>query len=137
MIVAVFAVALFVSSSFSPEARLVPRLISVFGLAIGLLLLAQELRQRRARRTPGVGWPTNVGYAVRTFAWMAAFLALVVIGGYLSAVLVFVPAFLLYVARASARTVVIYSLVLAAVLVALPTVLPVDLPTGLLAAAGR
>jgi putative tricarboxylic transport membrane protein len=64
---------------------------------------------------------------------MASFLVLVVIGGYVAALLVFVPAFLLWVARARPRTVVVYT-VMAAVLVAvLPALLHVDLPAGLLA----
>lgn len=134
--VAVFAAALVVSSGFSPDARLVPRLVAIGGLALGGLLLTQELRIRRAGSL-AVGWPSSARYAVRTFTWMAAFLALVGLGGYLSAVLVFVPAFLLYVARARPRVVVGYGLVMAAVLVALPLLLPVELPGGVLAAVGH
>ena len=63
---------------------------------------------------------------------MAAFLVLVMIGGYLAATLVFVPAFLLYAARARTRTAIIYTLVLGVVLLALPSLLPVDLPMGIL-----
>ena len=37
--------------------------------------------------------------AMRMFAWMIAFLVLVAIGGYLAALLLFIPAFLLFVAR--------------------------------------
>jgi TctA family transporter len=134
VIVAVFGLALAVSGTFSPEAQLVPRLICIGGLTLGLLLIAQEIRARRSGQER-VGWTPNVGYAVRTFAWMGAFLALVALGGYLSAVLLFVPAFLLYAARARTRTVVAYGLVLSAVLAVLPILLPVDLPTGLLSAA--
>jgi putative tricarboxylic transport membrane protein len=54
------------------------------------------------------------------------------LGGYVAAALVFVPAFLLYVARARARTVLIYGLVTAALLVLAPILLPVELPLGAL-----
>jgi uncharacterized membrane protein len=74
----------------------------------------------------------DLAIAGRTFAAMAAFLVLVVLGGYLAATLVFVPTFLLYAARARARTAIVYTLVLGVVLLALPSLLPVDLPTGIL-----
>lgn len=69
---------------------------------------------------------------MRMFAAMALFLVLVMLGGYLLAVALFVPAFLLFVARVTPRTTIIYTLVLCAVLLTLPSILPVDLPTGLL-----
>ena len=70
--------------------------------------------------------------AARTFAAMAAFLVLVMLGGYLAATLVFTPAFLLYAARVRPRLAIVYTLVLGAVLLLLPSVLPVDLPMGVL-----
>jgi hypothetical protein len=70
--------------------------------------------------------------AARTFAAMAGFLVLVMLGGYLAATLVFTPAFLLYAARTRPRTAVVYTLVLGAVLLSLPSLLPVDLPLGVL-----
>jgi hypothetical protein len=72
--------------------------------------------------------------ALRMFAWMAAFLVLVTIGGYLAALLLFIPAFLLFVARARPRTVIIYTLVTALFVLALPALIHIDLPVGLLAA---
>jgi putative tricarboxylic transport membrane protein len=70
--------------------------------------------------------------AARTFAAMAVFLGLAMVGGYLAATLVFTPAFLLYAARVRPRTAIVYTLVLGAVLLTLPSLLPVDLPMGLL-----
>jgi hypothetical protein len=70
--------------------------------------------------------------ALRTFTLMIGFLALVTIVGYLAAVLIFVPAYLLFVARARTRTTVIYTVALGTALIALPSLIPVDLPTGLL-----
>jgi len=69
-----------------------------------------------------------------TFAWMASFLVLVVLGGYVAALLVFLPAFLLWVARARPRTVVVYTLVAAVLVAGLPALLPIDLPGGILLA---
>lgn len=44
----------------------------------------------------------------------------------------FVPAFLLWAARARPRTAVIYTVAAAVVVVALPAMIPIDLPVGLL-----
>ena len=74
--------------------------------------------------------------AFRMFAWMVAFLVLVTLGGYLAALLLFIPAFLLFVARARPRTVVIYTLVTALLILALPALIHIDLPVGLLGALG-
>jgi len=137
----VFAAAWVTAGTFSEEARLVPRLVCAGGVLAAGWLLVQELRvhRRRPPRLPenaGTGpWLTpQVTSAAGTFAWMAAFLALVVLAGYVAALLVFVPAFLLWVARARTRTVVVYTLVAAAVVAGLPALLPVDLPAGILLA---
>jgi hypothetical protein len=63
---------------------------------------------------------------------MAGFLVLVALGGYLAAMLIWVPAFLLYVSRTRARTVITYTLAASVLVAALPLLLPVDLPVGLL-----
>lgn len=127
----VFIGAAVASTHFSPEARLMPQLITGFGIAMGVALLVVELRARAAgpREAAPVG---PVRAAFRAFAWMAAFLVLSGLVGYLAAVLVIVPAFLMLVARARLRTVLIYTVVLAVAVAALPTLLPVDLPAGLL-----
>jgi putative tricarboxylic transport membrane protein len=181
---AVFAVGWFVSADFSPEARLVPRLLCTGGVIVALVLVALELKARRTARPGGegpqdestprsgtgeqeatgneVGAPTADGTAVtvavavavavaeprpqarrefvlvaiRMFAWMVAFLVLVAIGGYLAALLLFIPAFLLFVARARPRTVIIYTIVTALLVIALPALIHIDLPVGLLATLG-
>ena len=166
--VAVFAGALWASTSFSDEAQLMPQLVAVCGLVAGLVLTWQEVTIRRSRAEVApdddvhstaydVGAPASSGstllatrpvatepdarlaarrrdlvIAARTFAAMAGFLVLVMLGGYLAATLVFTPAFLLYAARARTRTAVIYTLVLGGVLLVLPSLLPVDLPMGIL-----
>ena len=140
----VFAAAFIVSGSFSEEARLMPRLVTVGGLTFTLALLWQEWRTRR----PRTGTPVPQGPVVSpvvpsqrtrelttagtTFLAMGVFLVLVVTTGYLPAVLLFVPMALLYGARTAPRTAVVYTLALAVVLLALPSILPVDLPEGLL-----
>ncbi|WP_328529669.1 tripartite tricarboxylate transporter permease [Nocardioides sp. NBC_00368] len=159
--VLVFAGALWVSGSFSDEAQLMPRLVALGGLAAAAALTWQELRARRRDVPPGSSVPVDAPagssgatmlatrvepildaralarrqdlmIGARTFAAMAAFLVLVMLGGYLAATLVFTPLFLLYAARTRPRTAIIYTLVLGAVLLALPSLLPVDLPLGLL-----
>ncbi|WP_226344085.1 tripartite tricarboxylate transporter permease [Agilicoccus flavus] len=125
---AIFVAALVAAQSFSSGAQLMPRLVAVGGLLVCLVRIVQELRARRARTTPAPGWRPEVGVALVTFVGMAFFLALVMLTGYLAAVLLFVPGVLLYVARARPKTVVIYGVVFALVVLALPTLLPVDLP---------
>ncbi len=157
----VFAGALWVSGSFSEEARLMPRLVAGFGLVAAVVLIWQEARARlrgaarhpaedvhepvggsgatglatRVRPsadTPALTRHHDLVIAARTFAAMAAFLVLVMVGGYLPATLVFTPVFLLYAARTRPRTAIVYTLVLGLVLLALPSLLPVDLPLGAL-----
>ena len=174
---AVFVVGWFVSAGFTPEARLVPRLLCTGGVIVALILVALELKARRTDRTGSedphdegsprggtaereaietgqpVGAPSAQGVvavaeprtetrrefvlvALRMFAWMVAFLVLVTIGGYLAALLLFIPAFLLFVARARPRTVIIYTLVTALFVLALPALIHIDLPVGLLGTLG-
>ncbi len=127
---AVFTVAAIASLQFSPEARLMPQLITFVGIAMSVALLAVEIRTRvqGRKRTVGVG---VVRTALIAFAWMAGFLVLAGLLGYLAALLLIVPAFLMIIARARLRTVIIYTLVLAVAVAVLPSLLPVDLPTGL------
>lgn len=128
---AVFVAGFLVANSFSPDAALVPRLLCGAGIAVAGWLVTTEVRQR-VRAGLGVRWTVDVGVALRTFAWMGAFLVLVALGGYLAAMLVWVPAFLLFVSRARPRTVIAYTLVASVLVALLPTLLPVDLPVGLL-----
>lgn len=132
-----FAGAWVAAGSFSPEARLVPRLICAGGVLVAGWLLAREVHRHRgtpaaAGAEPGI--TPEVKVAAGTFAWMASFLVLVVLGGYVAALLVFLPAFLLWVARARPRTVVVYTLVAAVLVAGLPSLLPIDLPVGILLA---
>jgi putative tricarboxylic transport membrane protein len=126
----VFAGALISSSAFSPEARLVPQLISTGGLIFSAIMLASEIRSRLQSKERRPGWTLDAGFALKTFLWMIGFLTLIAIFGYLIAVTIFIPAFLLLVARARLKVTVIYTLVFFVILVALPSLLPIDLPQG-------
>ena len=128
----VFVAGLLVAGSFSPEARLVPRLVCAGGAIVAALLVFTEFRTWRRAAKPGVTWTRDVGVALKTFMWMVAFLGLITLFGYVAALLLFVPAFLLYVARAKPRTVIVYGLSLAIVIAALPSLVPIDLPRGLI-----
>lgn len=190
----VFAGSLVLSSSYSPEARLVPQLVGWVGVAITAALVILELRSRkialaksrrvvvsatayaqspaqlamsstggsagvglqedpgasdisadgpedtrlpRGAHAPGnkpwsIGWNKDASLAVRTFSWMAGFLLATSLIGYLAATSIFIPAFLLLVARARVKTTVIYTIVFFVLLLALPSLLPIDLPQGLL-----
>ena len=80
----------------------------------------------------GAGWTQDASFAFRTFAWMAGFLLLTGLIGYLAAISIFIPAFLLLVARAKVKTTIIYTLVFFILMLALPSLLPIDLPQGIL-----
>jgi TctA family transporter len=127
---AVFIVAAVASTGFSVEARLMPQLITFGGIAMSAALLVVEIRTRLkgGQRSVAAG---VVRTAFIAFGWMAGFLVLAGILGYLAALLLIVPAFLMIIARARLRTVIIYTLVLAIAVALLPSLLPVDLPTGL------
>jgi FtsH-binding integral membrane protein len=144
-----FAAAFVASLSYSPEARLVPQLVSIGGLIFSGILLFIEIRRRLRNRTPkadgtlardaeGIlvtqpakaGWTLDAKFALKTFLWMTGFLALTAAFGYLIAVTIFIPAFLLIVARARLKVAIIYTGVLYIVLLALPSLLPIDLPQG-------
>jgi hypothetical protein len=132
-----FAAGWLMAGQFSPDARLVPRLVCTAGVVVTARLLTSELRSRRRRRAAGAASAipseakAEVGTAATTFAWMGTFLALVVAGGYLAALLLFVPAFLLWAARVRPRTAVVYTVAAAVLVVALPPVIPIELPVGL------
>ena len=96
-----------------------------------MLGVGRELLARRGKHAEGSYRP-HLRTAATTFVWMAGFLVLVYLGGYLLAAMIFVPAFLLVVARARTKVTVIYTAVTLVVLLALPSLLPVDLPQGLL-----
>lgn len=64
---------------------------------------------------------------------MAGFLILTALLGYLAAISIFLPTFLLIVARAKLKTTIIYTIVFFVLMLALPSQLPIDLPQGLLA----
>src|SRR5688500_20012411 len=87
-VLAVFFSCFFVASSFSPDARLVPRLLCAGGVVVAGWLLATEIREWRRTGAKSVRWTPDVGVALKTFGWMAAFLLLVALGGYLAAVLI-------------------------------------------------
>jgi putative tricarboxylic transport membrane protein len=127
---AVFIVAAVASTEFSPEARLMPQLITFGGIAMSVALLVVEIRTRLKGGQHAVAAGV-VRPALIAFSWMAAFLVLAGTIGYLAALLLIVPAFLMIIARARLRTVMIYTVVLAIAVAVLPSLLPVDLPTGL------
>ncbi|GAA2181999.1 tripartite tricarboxylate transporter permease [Leucobacter tardus] len=68
----------------------------------------------------------------RTFVWMTAFVILVTFFGYVPALLVFLPAFLLFVARTRPKTATIYTAVMVTVIAVTPIFLPIHLPGGML-----
>ncbi|MGO2610432.1 MAG: tripartite tricarboxylate transporter permease [Glutamicibacter ardleyensis] len=80
----------------------------------------------------GARWTQDASFAFRTFVWMGGFLLLAGLIGYLAAISIFIPAFLLVVARAKLKTTIIYTVVFFVLMLALPSLLPIDLPQGLL-----
>ncbi|WP_440103957.1 tripartite tricarboxylate transporter permease [Glutamicibacter mishrai] len=207
VLLVVFAGSLVLSSSYSPDAKLVPQLVGWVGVIMSLVLLLTEIRTRKQAvaashrvsvdataylseqpalapaggtatqagsdsagkhvamanqgaagasgtstgssdgpirgllaaglaaggSTWGPKWTADASFALRTFAWMGGFLILTALLGYLAAISIFLPAFLLIVARAKLKTTIIYTIVFFVLMLALPSLLPIDLPQGLLA----
>jgi TctA family transporter len=125
-----FVAAWIVAGGYGPEARLMPRIVTTTGALLSAVILAQEIRRAR-RGGPGWIWSPSIAGALRTFAWFTGFVTLVELAGFLPALLVFTPAFLLFVARMRPVRVVLYTVIIALVTVALPWLLPITLPAGL------
>ncbi|RLV57573.1 hypothetical protein D9V41_02815 [Aeromicrobium phragmitis] len=160
-LLAVFVVAFFLTSSFSDEGRLVPRLVAGVGIALAALLVAREWKggsfaPPRPERDPEFDdgeasaptsgttlvqpstavtrWPVMtpmVHNSTRTFAWMTVFVVLATLFGYVPALLFFLPAFLLYVAETRPRTATVYTAVMVSIIAVVPVFLPIHLPGGI------
>jgi putative tricarboxylic transport membrane protein len=109
-----------------------PRVVTTAGIALAALLLARELRHLRSNLA-GRSWSAEIAGALRTFAWIAGFIVLLRLVGFVPALLVFTSAFLLFVAGMRPRRAVVYTLAAASVALALPWLLPIALPDGLIA----
>lgn len=126
----VFAGALLMSTEFSADAALMPRVACIVGLVISLGVLAVELRNRRVHGTRPIDWRADIGFAVLAFAWIVLFLAFVVLLGTMLAALVFVPLFLWRVARWEWWKIAIYTVAVLTLLWTLHSTIDLALPVG-------
>lgn len=133
-----FTVALVVAQGFGREARLLPNLACGVGIVLSLLQLARELLPRFRRggdgeaRTWAPAWPPEIRATLAAFAWLALFLVLMYLLGFVGAAAVFLPVFLWRAARMRARLITLYTVIVVLLLLVLHAVGVVDLPTGLL-----
>lgn len=91
-----FAGAFLLSRDFSERAALMPRVISVTGLVLSLVMVGREVAAHHGRPIP---WRDTIVRTAIAFGWLIAFVALVYFLGTMLAALVFVPVFLWFVAR--------------------------------------
>jgi len=131
LLLAVFTAAWIMAGDFGPQARLMPRIVTTVGVVFSALVLGRELYQlRKAKLLPA--WSPQVSRALQTFVWIAGFVVLLQLAGFVPALLIFISAFLLFVAGMRPSRAVVYTLAAAAIALALPLVLPVSLPQGLI-----
>jgi hypothetical protein len=137
---ALFLAAFVAAQSFSPNAQLVPALVTGIGTALAVAVLVVEVRKaRRGAATTEVeadAWRQEVRWVAHAFVWLVGFVVLVYVLGLLLAAVVFVPVFLWRVAELRPRSIVIYTVSVVVVLVTLQQVADIALPIGYLTPVG-
>jgi putative tricarboxylic transport membrane protein len=137
---ALFVAAFLAAQSFSPEARLVPALVTAIGALLAVSVLVVEVRKARRRVTPAppedTDWRQEVRWVAHAFAWLVGFVVLVYVLGLLLAAVVFVPVFLWRVAEMRPRSIVIYTVSVVVVLIILEQAADIALPIGYLTPVG-
>ncbi|HWL97763.1 MAG TPA: tripartite tricarboxylate transporter permease [Nocardioidaceae bacterium] len=137
---ALFLAAFVAAQSFSPNAQLVPALVTGIGTALAVAVLVVEVRKvRRGAVTTEVeadAWRQEVRWVAHAFAWLVGFVVLVYVLGLLLAAVVFVPVFLWRVAELRPRSIVIYTVSVVVVLITLQQVADIALPIGYLTPVG-
>lgn len=130
--VAIFVGALILSFDFAPKARLLPSLAATIGSALSVALVGREFLRLRAGRLRGSTWSDSSGDAMRAFAWMAAFLAIGWLMGFIVAAALFVPSFLVLMGRVHPARALAYAAVVIAFFYVIPQLLPLEIPPGIL-----
>ena len=137
---ALFVAAFLAAQSFSPDAQLVPALVTAIGAMLAVAVLVVEVRNARRRAAPtqpeGTDWREEVRWVAHAFAWLVGFVVLVYVLGMLLAAVVFVPVFLWRVAEMRPRSIVIYTVSVVVVLITLEQVADIALPIGYLTPVG-
>lgn len=129
-----FVFAFILAQSFSPAARLLPNIVTVFGALLALAAFIVDLRRLRKDGPLGPGevasWREQLRIALMSALWLLAFVALTYIFGFIVAAAIYIPIFLWRVANARWRTIVIYPILVVAVLLVLQQFADVALPDG-------
>jgi hypothetical protein len=107
-----------------------PQVIGAVGLLLSIAFLVRELRRRRDVVAPG-NLPAVLRNILVAFAWLVLFVVLVYLGGTMLAAAVFVPVFLLVVARWTPWKVGVYTVLLLGLLWTLHLYAEIALPIGL------
>ncbi|OEV31992.1 hypothetical protein AN219_01780 [Streptomyces nanshensis] len=136
----VFVAAFVISRGYSSQARLVPGLVTVVGAAVaaGALVAGVRVLRRAGPQEPEqrAAWAVEWRAVLRSFAWLAGFIALTYVLGVLLAALVFLPLFLRLVAEMRWRGIVVYTLCTVGALAALAAFADIALPIGYLTPVG-
>ncbi len=136
----VFVAAFVISRGYSSQARLVPGLVTVVGAAMALCALVVGIRARRRAEPQETStreaWAVEWRAVLRSFAWLAGFVALTYVLGVLLAALVFLPLFLRRVAEMRWLGIAVYTVCTVGALAALATFADIALPIGYLTPVG-
>ena len=136
VLLALFVGAFVLAGGFAPNARLMPNLVCIIGIAFASFALVREVLRLVRNRARGRLWDDNLRTTAVSFVWIGLFLALLAGLGVLLAAAVFVPLFLWRVAEVRLRGVVLYTSVLIGLLIIASTYLAVLLPEGAVQALG-
>jgi putative tricarboxylic transport membrane protein len=135
----VFVAAFIASRQYVPEAALFPGLVTALGATMAMAAVVQAVRkiaagpQQRAQRE---AWKLTRQAVLRSFAWLAGYVALTYVLGALLAAVVFLPLFLRMVAEMRWRGIVLYTFGVVAFLSLLAFVADIALPIGYLTPVG-
>ncbi|MCH6161613.1 tripartite tricarboxylate transporter permease [Streptomyces marispadix] len=137
---AVFVAAFLISRGYSSQARLVPGLVTVVGAVMAAGALVSGIRALRGAgpREPSEreAWAAEWRAVLRSFGWLAGFVALTYVLGVLLAALVFLPLFLRRVAEMHWPAIALYTVGTTGVLAALAAFADIALPIGYLTPVG-
>ncbi|MGH3386095.1 MAG: tripartite tricarboxylate transporter permease [Nocardioidaceae bacterium] len=129
-LVVVFAGALVLAQDFQERARLLPNLVGVIGLACAVVAASRELLRLRGVDIGGT-WDERARQTARAFVWIGFYIGLLFVVGMPVATAIFVPIFLLVVARARFVFVAVYTTCLVGGLLLAQAFANVQLPLGM------
>lgn len=85
MMLLFFAIPVAMAFTFPPEARVLPLVVGIPGIVLGLVQLLSELRKPSEGKTIGPGEKEQLRREIAIFAWLAFFIAAILLFGFVYA----------------------------------------------------